>query len=87
VPDTPRRFRFRLRLSKKMSRSLLPARSGPQSLELDTRADLVGVCVCDGFGVRVVVERGALKSTMGLVPTVAPAATSGPPMAFAASWS
>ena len=37
VPDTSRRLRFRLRLSVKMSRSLLPARSGPQGLELDTR--------------------------------------------------
>ena len=30
------------------------------------RADLAGVCVCDGFGVRVVVERGALEVHDGI---------------------
>ncbi len=32
-----------------------------------SRPDLAGVCVVDGFGVRVVVERGALE--VGAVPS------------------
>ncbi len=32
------------------------------------RSDLAGVCVCDGFGVRVVVERGALEVHDGIGP-------------------
>ncbi len=30
------------------------------------RPDLAGICVCDGFGVRVVVERGALEVHDGI---------------------
>jgi hypothetical protein len=49
------------------------------------RPDLGGVCVADGFGVRIVVERGASKSTMASVRTAGPVATTGPPMGSAGS--
>ena len=51
--------------------------------ETYSRLDVAGVCVADGFGVRVV-ERGALEVHDGVGPHGAPAATTGPPTAFGA---
>ena len=56
--------------------------------DLPPLADTAGVCVADGFGVRVVVERGALEVHDGVGPAPdrsVPALSTGPPMAFAAS--
>ena len=47
--------------------------------------DAAGVCVVDGFGVRVVVERGALEVRDGVGPHRRSVVTTVPPMAFAAS--